>query len=146
MSGYTERFSEVHEFLAGIPPASYTVEQNTGYVSFANYHRGVILIYAGVIVGTTDVDVEQATDTSGSGAKAFDSNNKDITLTATTDNNTLSIIEIKSSEFDVANRYDCLNLEMTPGIQGAAIFAAAIFGLDPRYGATPATNVNSITD
>jgi hypothetical protein len=142
---YTERFSEVHEFLAGIPPASYTTEQNTGFVHFANYHRGVILIHAGAVVGTCDVDVEQAQDTLGTGKKAFDANAKDIVLTSG-HNNIVAIIEIKSSEFDVANRYDCLNLEVTPGIQGSAVFGAGIFGLEPRYGATPATQVDSITD
>jgi hypothetical protein len=143
---YTERFSEVHAYLASIAPAAYTTEQNTGYVSFANYHRGVILIATGTLAGNVDVDVEQATTTAGTDGKVFDAYGKDITLTATTDNNTLSIIEIKSSEFDVAGGFDCLNLEMTPAGQASCIFCAAIFGLEPRFAPVPTTLVDTITD
>lgn len=142
---YTERFSEVHAVLGTINPASYNSEQNSGYVSFANYHRGVIVIHAGVLGQDVDVDVEQATSTAGAGAKTFDSGNKDITLTATTDNNTVSIIEIKSAEFDVAGAFDCLNLEMTPA-GSSSIFGAIIYGIESRFMPVPTTNVDTVTD
>lgn len=141
---YTERFTEGFELLAKIDPASYNAEQNTGYVSFANFARGIILIHAGVIAGNLDVDVEQGTDTSGTGAKAFDSNGKDITITATTDNNTVSAIEINASEFDVANSFDCLNVEVTPGAAG--IFEVQVWGTEPRFKPVATTNLDSVTD
>lgn len=140
----TERFSEVVSLLGTIHPASYNSEQNTGYVSLANYHRAVVVVHAGVIGGNLDIDIEQGTDTDGTGAKALDSNSKDITKTATTDNNTVSLIEIKNHELDVAGGFDCINVEVTPA--GAGIFAVEVWGLSPRYAPVATTNVDTITD
>lgn len=141
---YTNRFSEAAAYLGGINPASYAAEQNTGYVSLANYHRAVIIIHTGVIGGNLDIDIEEGTDTSGTGAQTFDAGGKDITKTATTDNNTVSLIEIRTEECDVANNYDCINVEVTPGAGG--IFGVEVWGLEPRFAPVATTNVDTITD
>lgn len=143
---YTQRFSERAAYLGGINPASYTTEQNTGYVSLANYHRAVIIIHAGVLQDALDIDVEAAQDTSGTGAGSFDSGSKDIALVATTDNNTVRVIEIRPEEFDIAGLDDCINVEVTPGSQNGSIFCVEIWGLDPRYPPAPTTNLDSVTD
>ena len=141
---YTERYSEVHSLLGVINPASYNSVQDTGYVSFANYHRGVIKIHCGVIGGNLDIDIEQGTTTAGAGAKTFNSGSKDITKTATTDNNTVSVIEINSSEFDVNNGFDTLNVEVTPA--SAGIFSVEIWGIVPRFAPVGVANLDTITD
>lgn len=140
----TERFSEVAALLATINPASYNSEQNTGYVALTNYARVAIVIHAGVISGDLDVDIEQATTTAGGSAKPLDSNSHDITKTATTDNNTVSIIEVDMDELDVSGGFDCLNVEVTPASGG--IFGVQVWGLVPRYAPVSTTNVDSITD
>jgi len=140
---YNERFSEAWEYLGGINPASYSSEQNTGYKSLANYERAVVILHAGVLGGNVDVDVEQGTTTGGGGAKSLASNAKDIALTATTDNNTVSVIEIRPEEFDIAGGFDCINVEVTPA-------SAGIFGLQiwaqPKYKPAATTNLDSVTD
>ncbi len=143
---YTQRFSEGAAVLAVINPATYTTEQNTGYVSLANYHRAVIIVHAGTLAGNLDVDVEEATSTAGAGAQTFDGSGKDITLTATTDDNTVSIIEIRTEECDVANNYDCINVELTPAGQASDIFSVLVLGLEPRFKPVPTTLVDSVTD
>ena len=70
---YTARFSEQDALLATIDPASYNSEQNTGYVSLAQYHRAYVVVHAGVLGGNVNIDLEQGTDTSGTGAKTLDS-------------------------------------------------------------------------
>ena len=145
MADYTERFSEVWSLLADIDPASYTTEQNTGYVCLDRYHRAVVIIHAGVLGTGLDVDLEEGTDTSGTGAASLDSGNKDITLTATTDNNTVSVIEIRTEELDVTNGYDCINVEVTPGGQGD-LFSVQVWGGVPRYAPVSTTNLDSVTD
>jgi len=140
----TARFSEQAAYLGGINPASHSTEQNTGYLSLANYHRAVVIIHCGVIGGNLDVDFEEATDTSASGAQSFNSAGKDIAKTATTDNNTISIIEIDCDELDIADGYDCLNVEVTPA--SAGIFGVQVWGLEPRYAPVATSNVDSITD
>jgi hypothetical protein len=144
MATYTNRFSEDWALLATIDPASYTTEQNTGYVSLMNYHRAVVIIHAGVLSGDVDIDLEQGTTTAGAGAKTLDSGNKDITLTATTDNNTVSIIEIRTEETDVGNGFDCINVEVTPAAAG--ILGVTLWGGVTRFAPVPTTNVDSITD
>lgn len=142
---YTARFSEVAALLGRINPASYSTEQNTGYVSLANYHRAVIIIHAGVLGQNVDIDIEQGTDTSGSGAKALAATAKDINLAATTDNNTVSVIEVRAEELDVANGYDCINVEATPA-SSSAIFCVEIWGLEPRYAPVSTAALDSVTD
>lgn len=145
MADFTERFSEVWYPLGKINPASYNSEQNTGYVSVRDYHRVAIVIHAGVLGQNVDVDIEAAQDTSGTGPGSFASGSKDITLTATTDNNTVSVIEIRGEEFDIAGGDDCINLEMTPA-GSSSIFGAIIYGGVPRYAPVPTTNYDTITD
>ena len=145
MSTYTERFTEVSQYLGGINPASYNSVQDTGYVSFANFHRGVVIVHAGVLGQNVDFDFEEATSTAGAGAQSFDSAGKDFLLTATTDNNTVSVVEIKSEEFDVDNNYDCLNVECTPA-GSSSIFSLQIWGLVPRFAPVSTTGLDSVTD
>ncbi len=139
---YTELWSEKNELLAFISPASYNSEQNTGSVSVANYHRWVCVIECGVIGGNLDIDVEQDLSTAGSSRKALDSAAKDMTKTATTDNNTVSYIEGNTSELDVDGGYDCVNIEITPA--SAGIFSVLLFGVEPRFAAVANTLVDDI--
>lgn len=142
---YTERFSETHTILGKINPASYAAEQNTGYVSLANYHRAVIILHAGVLGQNVGFDIEQATDTSGTSAKALDSGSKDVDWTATTDNNAVAVIEIRTEELDVNGGFDCINVEATPA-GSAAIFSVEIWGAEPRYAPVSTANLDSVTD
>lgn len=139
---YTERFSEGAALLASIHPASYNSEQNTGYVSLANYARAVVRIHCGALAGNLDVDLEEGTNTSGGSAQSFDAGGKDITITGTTDNNTVEIIEIKGEEF--TDGFNCINVEVTPGAAG--IFDVEIWGLEPRYKPVATTALHSVTD
>jgi hypothetical protein len=66
-------------------------------------------------------------------------------LTATTDNNTVSVIEIRTEEFDVDDAHCCINVEATPA-GASAIFGVEIWGFEPRYMPTPTTNLDSVTD
>ncbi|MFA5714392.1 MAG: hypothetical protein WC998_01455 [Candidatus Paceibacterota bacterium] len=143
---YTQRFSEGAAVLAVINPAAYTTEQNTGYVSLANYHRAAIIIHCGTLAGNLDIDIEEATTTAGAGAQTFDAGGKDLALVGTTDNNTVSIIEIRTEECDVDDHYDCINVELTPAGQASDIFSVLVLGLEPRFKPVPTTLVDSVTD
>ncbi len=137
----TALFSEDWELLDTINPASYNAEQNTGSIHCGNYSRVVILIHAGVLAGDLDVDIEQQA-TSGGTPKSFNTNALDITITGTTDNNTMSVIELNPADFDIANGYEYLNVEITPGAAG--IFGVQVWG-DPRFKPAATTLLNSQT-
>ena len=144
---YTARFSEQLELidvLYGDAVAANT-ESNTGYSNLANYYRIVIVVHPVDVNDALDVDVEQATDTSGTSAKTLDSGAKDITV-ATTDT-APSVIEIRPEEFDVANGFDCMNVEVTTANTGGNgnDFAVVIWGF-PHYAPAATTNLDSVTD
>jgi hypothetical protein len=136
MADYTERFSEVWSLLGSIRGANVSTEQNTGYVSLANYHRAMIVVIP------VSVDLEQGTDTSGSGAKTVDSGGKDITVALA--DTAPSVIELRTAELDVTGGFDCINLEVTP--TAGSYFWAGIFGGVPRFAPVSTTNYDSVTD
>lgn len=137
---YTEKFTEVHQLLGEIVPASHSTEQNTGYKSLANFYRWVVLIHAAAAANDIDVDIEQATDTSSSGAKTYNSGAKDVTVTGTTE--TTVVIEDTCANFDVAGGFDCLNVEAGPA--GARVFGVTLWGVIPRYAPVATTLIDEI--
>lgn len=144
---YTARFSEQWELidvLYGDAVAANT-ESNTGYSALGNYVRTVIIIHPVDVNDALDVDIEQATTTTGTSAKTFDSGGKDITV-ATTDT-APSVIEIRHEEFDVAGGFDCLNVEVTTANTGGNgnEFVVEIWA-EPRYKPAATTNLDSVTD
>lgn len=147
MSEYTARFCEQWELVdvAYGDAVAANTETNTGYNSCANYHRIAIVVHPVDVNDALDVDVEQATDTSGTGAKTVDSGNKDITVAVT--DTAPSVIELRMEELDVTNRFDCVNVEVTTANTGGAgnDFAVVIYGM-PRYKPASATNWDSVTD
>ena len=143
---YTARFSELYELidvLYGDAVAAAT-ESNTGLVDISGYSRVVAIIHPVDVNDALDVDCEQATSSTGT-PKALDSNSKDITV-ATTDTKP-SVIEIRPEEFDMANKYDHLNIEVTTANTGGNgnEFVVEIWG-EPVYKPAATTNLDSVTD
>lgn len=147
MSDYTERFSEQAELLAEISPAAYTTEQNTGYVSLANFHRAVIVIQCGTLTANIDVDVEEATSTAGANPQTLDNYGKDTVLYAATHSDTTTIIEVRTEELDTNDEYDCINVELNPiNAQSGSIFGVQVWGLVPRYKPVATTLLAEVVD
>jgi hypothetical protein len=142
MADYTERFSEVWSLLGSIRGANASTEQNTGYVSLANYHRVMVIVIPVSLGSALDVDLEQGTDTSGTGAKTVDSGGKDITVALA--DTAPSVIELRTAEMDVTGGFDCLNVEVTP--TAGSYFWCGIFGGVPRFAPVSTTNYDSVTD
>lgn len=144
---YTARFSEQWELIDTVYAlgVAANTETNSGFNSLANYHRVAIIIHPMDVNDALDVDIEQATDTAGTGIKAFHSNDHDITV-QTTDTKP-SVIEIQTEELDVTNKFDCLQVEVTTADTGGGgnDFLVEIWGL-PRFLPASTTNLDSVTD
>jgi hypothetical protein len=140
---YTARFSECHEVLAHVPADSETAEVNTAWIYAGNHHRFAVLISVGDLAGaaTFDVDLEQATDSSGTGVKAV--TGKSITQLAATDDDVYIIIELQSEELDVANSFDYFRVEFTPAT-AAVEFAAFVLGVVPRFAPVSTANAEEV--
>lgn len=141
----TERFSEANALLATINPATYSAEQNTAWLDMSKYERIVVVLNAGDIGTSLDIDIEIATDSSGSNIHTL----KSITqLTeAGGDDNANVVIEIRASEMTSPSGADSTNyryvkVEVTPS--GNCIFGVMVYGNEARYEAVATTNWDEI--
>jgi len=126
---YTTNFTETHELLAVINPASYSAEQNTSYFSCENVHQFVAILHVGLTAsGTVDLDIEQATTDGGTPKNVT---GKSITQLAATDDNVVVAVNVKAADLDVANDYKWVRIEVTPS--GTSIFGVEVWGVTQRY-------------
>ncbi len=167
------KFLQNHNIAGGITPLDLNgAAENADYISLKNYEGVVICLYTGVGTGGDDIvmTLQQATDVSDSGAKNLlftDIYQKNATAggtdlsaislwthtvqTAATnytnaamaENASLICIEIKASQLDTANNFDCLRLEVDN--PGNAMIGCAFYIL---YGPKVATDLSldAITD
>ena len=144
---YNERFTERWELLDVVYGANVAANTTTdsGYSSVQGYYRLIVLLHPVSLNDALDVDFEQGTDTSGTGAKTLDSGAKDITVAAT--DTAPSAVEIRMEEFDVNNDFDAINVEITTANTGgnSNYFVAEIWGA-VDYAPASTTNLDSVTD
>ena len=144
MADYTEKQSEVMYPLVYAHPDSYTAAARTSaYVSFANYHRGWILLVVGEMAQGSELvlSLMQATTTAGGGpAKAFTPAKAITQLTqAGGDGDDLICVQFQTEELDVDNGFDCVAVLVT--VANAAVeYSWCLFGIVPRFQPVPTTN------
>lgn len=119
---------------------------SSGWVHMGTFEAIQAIVMAGTLgsSATLDAKLEQATDSSGTGAK--DISGKAITqLTqAGTDSDKQAIINCRSEELDVANGFDYVRLSITVAT-ASSDGAGIILGHYPRYApATDATTVDEV--
>ena len=99
---------------------------NSSWLSMQDYGKAVFFIDVGATDTTVDATVYQATDSSGTGAKAV--SNASITQIGATDDNRLVSIEVDVNGLDIANGFDHVQLRITvgSGTTGANLAAWAL--------------------
>ena len=142
MADYTERISEimyplVYKNADSFSAATYT----TDYASLAGYHRAWCYINVGDMQenATLDVALYQATDTSGTSAKAITSKSITQLTQASGDGDDLLCIELQTEELDVDNGFDCVAVRVVVGT-AAVELGLTLFGCMPRYAPTATAN------
>ncbi len=117
----------------------------TGWINMGLFESIMAIIFAGALgtSATLDAKLEQATDSSGTGAK--DISGKAITqLTeAGTDSDKQAIINCRSDELDVNNSFCYVRLSMTVAV-ASSDSCAAVLGLDARY--QPAADATTVAE
>ena len=126
--------SEMLAILATIDPASQSAgTATTGWVSVTHHHGFIAVVQTGVLgtAATVDAKLQQATDSSGTGAK--DITGKSITqiLKATGDNKQ-TLINVKPEELDTVNGFGFVRVTVTVGV-AASITGAQLLGVNPRF-------------
>jgi hypothetical protein len=130
------RASDIAAVAAVIDPDAYSASTVTsGWVSMSTFRQIMAIVFAGTLgaSATVDAKLQQATDSSGTGAK--DIAGKAITqLTqAGTDDDKQAVINCRADELDLDNGFDYVRLSIT--IATAACDAGGvILGMNPGYG------------
>ena len=124
-------------------PAAYT----TAYVSLANHQRVIYILLTGTMVATSTVDLQiwQATDAAGTGAKIIAG--KAITqLTAVGgDGDDAVCIEVRTEELDVDGGFAFVAGILTVGVANCAATLLPLYGCS-NYAPVPVANWTEIID
>lgn len=119
----------------------------TAWVNMADWGAVLAVIAAGDMgsAGTIDAKLEQAQDSSGTGAK--DLTGKAITqLTkAGSDDNKQALIDLFADELDINGGFTHMRLSMTVAT-ASSDSAAFLIGLDPRKGAASDSDLASVDE
>jgi hypothetical protein len=133
--------SEITALLGTIDPVSQAAGTVTsGWVSMAGFFKLMAVIHTGVLgaSATVDAKLQQATDSTGTGAK--DITGKAITqIVKASGDNKQAIINLGGAELDVAGGFGYVRLSMTVGT-AASLIAAELWGSNPRYADASAYN------
>lgn len=134
--------SEAFGILAAINPSAQAAGTATsGWVSAATAHKLLAIVAIGALgaSATVDAKIQQATDSSGSGAK-------DITGAAivqhTTGNNKQQLINVDAAQLDVEGGFSYVQLSITVATAATGT-AGLLVNTAPRY--EPATQSASVT-
>ena len=126
--------SEMLAILATIDPASQSAgTATTGWVSVANHHGLLAVVQTGVLgtLATVDAKLQQATDSTGAGAK--DVAGRAITqIVKATGDNKQALINLKPEELDTLNGFGFVRVALTVGV-AASITGAQLLGVNPRF-------------
>lgn len=132
--------SEQAAILGAINPSSQAAGAATsGWISLADFQKLLAVVQTGTLgaSATVDAKIQQATDSSGSGAK-------DVTGAAITQisgaNNQQAEINLDAEQLDVEGGYGYVRLSITVGT-AASQTAAVVFGFNPRF--APASDYNA---
>ena len=133
--------SEMLAVLATIDPATQAAGAvSTGWVSVANHLGFLAVVQTGVLgtSATVDAKLQQALDSSGTGAK--DITGKSITqIVKATGDNKQALVNLNPEELDTVNGFGFVRVTVT--VAGAASLAAAqLLGVNPRYAPADAGN------
>lgn len=130
-----------------VNPQSASSVQTSGWIDATKFHKYQASILAGALgaSATVDAKLQQASDSSGTGAK--DVTGKSITqLTkAGTDDNKQVVIDLKQEDLDFANGFKFFRLSITPAT-AACLIAGIVQGLDPRYGAASDNDATTVDE
>ncbi|WP_439891597.1 hypothetical protein ACS7SF_02860 [Ralstonia sp. 25C] len=137
--------SEQVALLAVISPSSQaTGAATSGWISAANFQKFLALIQTGVLgtAATVDAKFQQATDSSGTGAK-------DITGAAISQiekasgDNVQAELNLDAQQLDVSGGFSYVQLSVTVGA-AASLTSAAVLGFVPRFAPASASNATSV--
>lgn len=120
---------------------------STGWVAAKDFLNFMAIVFAGTLgsSATLDAKIEQASDSSGTGAK--DVTGKAITqmTQAGTDSDKQAIINVKQSDLDTNNGFTHLRLTVTVATASSDA-GGVLLGFDPAYGSANDYDVATVDE
>lgn len=146
--GKVLRPSDIAALVGVIDPDAYTAAAyTTDWIDMRDFEKLMAVIYAGDLgsSATIDAKLEQATDSSGTGAKDITSKSITQLTQAGTDSNKQAIINLTAEEMDADNGFDYARLKVTVGT-ATSDMGAAVFGFNPRYGPASDNDLSTVDE
>lgn len=144
----SRRPSDIMALVGAIDPdVTAAGSVSTGWVDAADFEMFTAMVMAGALgsSATVDAKIEQATDSSGTGAK--DVAGKAITqLTeAGSDDDKQAFIEVCGEDLDVDNDFNHIRLTVTVAVATSDV-GGALFGINARYGPASDQDAASVAE
>lgn len=140
--------SELVGVVATIDPDAYTANTYTSdWVAAKDFQQFMAIVMLGDLGAEAEVTakLEQATDSSGTGAKDITSKSVSTLTHSPADSDKQAIINLRPEELDVLNSFTHFRLSMT--ISTATSDAGAIvLGLNPRNGLASDSDLSSVDE
>lgn len=131
-----------------IDPDAYAASTVTsGWIHAAKFASFLAIVMAGDLgsSATVDAKIEQASDSSGTGAKDVTGLAITQLTKAGTDDNKQALINIQQSDLDINNGFDYFRLSMTIGT-AACDAGGIVLGFNPIKGAATASDLASVDE
>ena len=141
------KLSETLAFLGAINPSSQAAGSAvTGWISAANVERLLGVVQVGVFgaSATVDANIQQAQDSSGTGAKAIGSGKAITQMLAAGGNNLQATIDVRTEELDMNNGFYYVQLTITVGT-AATETAGVLVGGMARFQPASTLNATSVS-
>ena len=132
--------------VATIDPDAYAAAAYTSdWVDMSKFHDIQAIVLAGEMDATSTIDIvlQQATDSSGTGAKNI--TGKSATQLTDTDDDKQVVLNCRADELDKDNKFDFLAVKVTVGT-AASDMGAVIIGFDARYEAATANDLSTVDE
>lgn len=142
------RPSERVAVLGNIDPDAYTAATYvTGWVAAANWAAFMAIVFAGTLgsSATLDAKIEQASDSSGTGAKDLSGSAITQLTQAGTDSDKQAIINFRAEDLDINNGFTHVRLSMTVAT-ATSDAGGVLLGLDPRQGPASDNDASSVDE
>lgn len=121
--------------VGAVNPQSSSSVQNSGWISAAQFLNFMVVLQAGALgaSATLDCKIQQAKDSSGTGAKDIVGKAiVQLTKVAANDNSQC-LINLKQEDFDTNNGFAFFQVSATPGT-AASLLGVLVLGFDPVNG------------
>lgn len=129
------------------PDANAAATYTTGWISMADFGALMAIVMAGALgaSATLDAKFEQASDSSGTGAKDVAGAAITQMTQAGGDSDKQAVIQCFSEDLDIANNFTHVRLSVTVAV-ATSDCGAVVLGLDARYGPASDNDAASVAE